>query len=791
MSEKKQIEKMKTSSNLQKSITEIVSATEHTTKLFINVFHVSSENIAGSALGTLMGIFTINGKGDDMAYIVNFLASVAKKEYFSNPRRGAIESFEASLHKINVALAELVKRGNVAWLGKLHGVLGIIEKNNIHFSITGQASILLLRNKQLSDIGQGLSSEEASTHPLKTFVEVSSGRLIATDKIILTSPEVFSVLPPEVLEKNAIRMSNDHFIRFLHTALTNELAMAGIITIDINEPKMPVAVPPRPHHNRVKNVFSKQAFAEDNRVPKALTTSQTHETSSSPTSDDYIDTQTGHIYIQGDTQIPTKTHPLIEHFSLRYQNYRQWLQEFLRSYKKILRKSKKSSLIFLKSVKKQGIIRIQKIIHQRSSSLAQSTTTRKNTAISPSLPKEQDMPIPTQLDNLTTHAITHTFIKEKLVTFYQKNGPKQNVPTDKQTQSVFIKNFPLTKVWNSMRIDTQLFTTKLLAFSRHWIHQIKYDMHSFYSAWKTLDPKKRYQILIGLSILILVLIVIGWILANSDKSATVSSDNDISQTPIESTPADLVSDTHSQPLELITIDTHTQIVAVTRLNDTTYIITNNDIIRMPDEKHFPFPADKGIPIMVTPMPDLDLLFFYTDTQTLLSWSPNNNTFANNTLPLPIDTEVQSIATYLTYLYVLDSKTDQIYRFPRNEGGFSAPTAWLKEAISITETSKMATDEALFLAFDQSIHSFSRGRTQTTLVISAPITITQLYIAPKLMHIYALDTNNIVRAWNLDGTFFTQYPVRTTDTIQSFVVDENTNTIFLATNHALLMLKIPE
>ena len=161
MLEKKRPEKTKMATPLEKITTEIQVANGRATEPFIKVFNYSGENVAASALGTLVGVLEVAERSEDSAYIVNFLASVAKKEYFSNPRRGAIESLEAALHKINLALAELVKHGNIAWLGKLHGTLGILEKNNFHFSVTGEANILLLRNGTFSSISEGLASDES------------------------------------------------------------------------------------------------------------------------------------------------------------------------------------------------------------------------------------------------------------------------------------------------------------------------------------------------------------------------------------------------------------------------------------------------------------------------------------------------------------------------------------------------------------------------------------------------------------------------------------------------------
>src|SRR3989304_2919038 len=189
MLEKRRSEKIKPPAELEKIITEILVANKRSVLPFVKIFNYSGENITVSQLGALVGVFEIADQSEESAYIVNFLASVAKKEYFINPRRASVESFEAALHKVNLALSMLVKHGNTAWLGKLNGAIASLEKNNIHFSVTGEARIFLLRNDHFSDISLNLASEESSLHPIKPFVEVGSGRLLPGDKIVIASPE--------------------------------------------------------------------------------------------------------------------------------------------------------------------------------------------------------------------------------------------------------------------------------------------------------------------------------------------------------------------------------------------------------------------------------------------------------------------------------------------------------------------------------------------------------------------------------------------------------------------------
>jgi hypothetical protein len=89
-------------------------------KPFIEAFIQEPENINQQNLGTIFGIFEITDTSEDSSYITNYLISVIKKEYFSKPKRGAIESFEAALHRANLALSKLAEHGNVAWICKIN-----------------------------------------------------------------------------------------------------------------------------------------------------------------------------------------------------------------------------------------------------------------------------------------------------------------------------------------------------------------------------------------------------------------------------------------------------------------------------------------------------------------------------------------------------------------------------------------------------------------------------------------------------------------------------------------------
>jgi hypothetical protein len=114
---------------LEKTISPVLVVNNSSLKPYVELFEYSPENIYQQPLGSLVGFFEIKEYSQDSAYIVNFLTSVLKKEYYINPKRPVTESLDSALHKVNLALSELAKQGNVEWLGKLNAAICVLEKN--------------------------------------------------------------------------------------------------------------------------------------------------------------------------------------------------------------------------------------------------------------------------------------------------------------------------------------------------------------------------------------------------------------------------------------------------------------------------------------------------------------------------------------------------------------------------------------------------------------------------------------------------------------------------------------
>ncbi|MDH4330783.1 MAG: hypothetical protein OEV93_04490, partial [Candidatus Moranbacteria bacterium] len=342
---------------LEKNISEILVVNDKDLAPFIEVLNFSPENITQKPLGTLLGFFEIKDDNKDSAYIVNFLSSVAKKEYFSNSKRHPIDSFESALHKINVALSEIAKHNNISWVGKLDIALCVITEDEIHFSVTGDARIFLVRDRQMTEISEGLSSSEATINPIKTFIDISSGQVEEKDKIIITSEDIFHVLSEKEIEEGAQSFPNKKFTRFIRTALINELAIAGTIIVDFFKKEIRPVVTKRPRIQRelmqtteIPNAFSLSAFNRKTSVEKLYDYSEDSPLQKTK-DDEYIDTKTGHIYLKDNDELIPKESDWDRFASVmreKYFDFKCWFKDNVT--KKV--SAEKTTTLFQKTVRK-------------------------------------------------------------------------------------------------------------------------------------------------------------------------------------------------------------------------------------------------------------------------------------------------------------------------------------------------------------------------------------------------------------------------------------------------------
>jgi hypothetical protein len=681
---------------------------------FIKVFRHEGDNVASATLGTLLGVFEIDDSSEDSKYIVNFLFSVAKNEYFCNPKRAAVESFEAALHKINVALAEIVKHGNIRWLGKLHGTIAILERNSMHLSAAGNGRIYLSRNGSFSHISEGLASPEAIERPIKTFIEISSGQLTPGDRILFLLPEAIDVIGEPTLAHHAGQMNQERFGQFLRTAMINKLDRGGAIIIDIEEappqpePRTDIRKKTAEKEPSLQNYFSETAFEKQRKesIATALSEERSHQDISPDP--EYTDTKTGHIYIQGD-QKETPIEPS------RIAQYSESLLYFSRKAGGEIRKES-SRLLGVLALKTESFrLVVTNQARETLILLAKSPSRYLSRKMDAGRRFPAEKPTTVTSPQKTSSQLQATSAPEP------SRQTENKQPGTPQASAIvepsFFRHTPtlFSLVWEALRLQTISITRLLRTFSsiaftktRDAVSTTLVYLRSFFLRFPT--KGRVVLVLAGFT-------VFGTFLWNTlpPKTQSVSPEETPSVSDTTARPSDSVRKQETTTTDLPPFRVllrHPDTIASAYVNDNPVIVTRATVEIPSKQVSLSFPDGSGIPRTITPMQDLGLLFLLTDTGSLMTVSPASKTFAPNTLPETPSLTVR-IAAYLTYLYTFSADGTILTRFPRVPGGFGEGTIWLKQDLSSDQNASFALNENVFIFSRSTLTRYSRGKADLT------------------------------------------------------------------------------
>lgn len=222
---------------IKASIREVVFSSEEG-KSFCDIFVYEPENVDEQALGNLYIIGEIVDFSENSSYLVNLLASIIKKEFYSNTKRSTMESLEASLHKANSALSNLAEQGNVDWIGNLNMTCGTYKNGELHLSQTGKGKTMLVRDGQITDIGKNTTNEE-KPHPFKTFTNIASGELENGDLVLFITPQIFNIFSIEKLRQLASSLDIEELAEIMQDSIEkeNDIKTIGLLLMKIEEKK--------------------------------------------------------------------------------------------------------------------------------------------------------------------------------------------------------------------------------------------------------------------------------------------------------------------------------------------------------------------------------------------------------------------------------------------------------------------------------------------------------------------------------------------------------------------------
>ncbi len=159
--------------------------------LLLESFAFEPQNIYEKKLGYLYVIGSLkNALPRDKDFLENLANFIREKYYqknFNNPELALKEA----LFETNDFLSQLLKQGNVSWLGNLAIVVLSLKNFNLSFTKVGEMKIYLFRDRKIIDVDKKLKKKSFESYPLKFFGNIVSGKMIEGDLILVLNKELF------------------------------------------------------------------------------------------------------------------------------------------------------------------------------------------------------------------------------------------------------------------------------------------------------------------------------------------------------------------------------------------------------------------------------------------------------------------------------------------------------------------------------------------------------------------------------------------------------------------------
>ena len=165
------------------------------------------------ALGNLFVIGNIQGGADvnsddiDVGYVLNLVASLAKREYYINSDASPKEAFAGALKKINGVVEEFFKNKET----KINIGIFAVAGDQIHISKLGKFKILLAREGKNIDILNNIQLFDKESTQEKEFSNIISGKVVEGDRVLAFYPSRSTVTREKSIKENFLKSSQDEF----------------------------------------------------------------------------------------------------------------------------------------------------------------------------------------------------------------------------------------------------------------------------------------------------------------------------------------------------------------------------------------------------------------------------------------------------------------------------------------------------------------------------------------------------------------------------------------------------
>lgn len=178
------------------------------------------------------------GENSESAYAVNLVASLAKREYYSQPELTSKEAFVSALKKVNDVVEEFFKNKDT----KINIGVFAIASEQIHISKLGKFKIVMARDNKNIDIFNNISLFNQTETQEKEFSNIVSGKVSDGDKILAYYPSRAMVSREKTIKESLLKSSPEEFA----DKLQKKPFACAALYIDIKKTKEEMPNRPRP-----------------------------------------------------------------------------------------------------------------------------------------------------------------------------------------------------------------------------------------------------------------------------------------------------------------------------------------------------------------------------------------------------------------------------------------------------------------------------------------------------------------------------------------------------------------
>lgn len=152
-----------------------------------------------SSMGTIFALIEITNPWSFNSQIGQNIINTLTQEYFKQDNKDALINFENALKKVNLNLSRITQEGETNWIGNLNAILAVIADDEIHLTQTGKADSFLFRDGHINPVATSTVLKE-DMNPIKTFIDITSGKLNNNDKILIASSAMLDYLSKKELQ---------------------------------------------------------------------------------------------------------------------------------------------------------------------------------------------------------------------------------------------------------------------------------------------------------------------------------------------------------------------------------------------------------------------------------------------------------------------------------------------------------------------------------------------------------------------------------------------------------------